>query len=284
MIYFSVIIPLYNKEKAIRSTLESVLCQSYPHFEIIVVDDGSTDSGPALVLSMKEGRIRLIRQENGGPGSARNLGISQAKYEWVVFLDADDLMLPGALDTFASHLDDHPEADMIVGNFEMEDQDRIWTYHDKPLPPIVTNNYKAWFMKELMPCAGTYACKKHLLVKHPYKEELRRSEDTEVLFNVFREARIIRTDTPVMRYRRDYSVESRKKSGIRKDFQGHLSFDRWKPLWELICLYELYVEAKNNYPDEVEDCYPDMDRRLLLKAAYHGAFRYRAYLQKRQKK
>lgn len=284
MIFFSVVIPLYNKEKTIRSTLESVLNQSYPHFEIIVVDDGSTDAGPSAVRSMDEPRIRLVRQENAGPGAARNLGVRQAHYDWIVTLDADDLMLPGALDTFAFHLDDTPEADMVVGNFELEDHDRTWPYRDYPLPASVPNSFRAWFMKELMPCAGTYACKKYLLTRNPYKPELRRSEDTEVLFNIFREAVIIRTDVPVMRYRRDYSVESRRKGDIGKDFQGHLSFDRWKPLWERICLYELYVEAKNNYPDEVHGVYPDMGKRVFLKAAYHAAFRYRAFLQKRRKK
>ena len=84
-----------------------------------------------------------------------------------------------------------------------------------------------------------------------------------------------------MEYFRDNASESKIRRGIDKDFQGHLSFDSWKPLWERICLYELYVEAKNNYPSEVGAVYPRMGKRLFLKAAYHLAFRYRACKQRK---
>ena len=283
MIYFSVIIPLFNKAKTIQKTLESVLIQSYPHFEIIVVDDGSMDDGPEIVQSLDNPKIRLIRKENGGPGSARNRGIQEARYPWIVFLDADDLMLEDALGHFAEALDPDPYADMVVGNFLLAHGKESHPYHTTLLDTEVKDPFFEWFMKRLMPCAGTYACKKIILSRYPYKEELKRSEDTEVLFNVFRASKILRTNATVMSYQRDYSVESRKKTGIEQDFQGHLSFDSWKSLWERICLYELYVEAKNNYHEEVGAIYPNMEKEFFLKAAYHLAFRYRAWQQRKQK-
>ena len=91
---FSVIIPLYNKEKSVSSTLQSVLNQTFKKFEVIVVDDGSTDGSYDVVKQFKDERIRLIQKENGGVSSARNRGIQETKYDHVAFLDADDVWEP----------------------------------------------------------------------------------------------------------------------------------------------------------------------------------------------
>jgi glycosyltransferase involved in cell wall biosynthesis len=88
---FSVVIPLYNKELSIKKTIQSVLNQSFEDFEILVVNDGSTDNSLEIVKGFKDDRIRIIDKENGGVSSARNKGIKEAKYEWIAFLDADDL-------------------------------------------------------------------------------------------------------------------------------------------------------------------------------------------------
>jgi glycosyltransferase involved in cell wall biosynthesis len=87
---FSVIIPLYNKEKYIHRTISSVLSQSYKEFEILIINDGSTDNSKVIVEAFKDDRICLIEKINGGESSARNLGIKMAKYNYIAFLDADD--------------------------------------------------------------------------------------------------------------------------------------------------------------------------------------------------
>ena len=97
-IFFSVVIPLYNKEKYIKKTLDSVLNQTYSNFEIIVVDDGSTDKSCEIIESIKDDRIHLIHKKNGGVSSARNRGIQEAKGEFIAFLDADDEWLPNKLE------------------------------------------------------------------------------------------------------------------------------------------------------------------------------------------
>jgi len=88
---FSVVIPLYNKERSVKNTIESVLNQTFQDFEVIVVNDGSTDNSLEVVKSFNDERIRIINQKNSGVSSARNRGIKEAKYEWIAFLDADDL-------------------------------------------------------------------------------------------------------------------------------------------------------------------------------------------------
>lgn len=86
----SVVIPLYNKDKQIVKTLYSVLKQTYPNFEVIVVNDGSTDNSLSEVSKISDSRIRLICQENKGVSAARNRGIQEAKSDYIAFLDADD--------------------------------------------------------------------------------------------------------------------------------------------------------------------------------------------------
>ncbi len=86
----SIIIPLYNKGPYIERTLQSVLRQTFGSFEVIVVDDESTDDGPAIVSSMTDSRIKLISQANAGVSAARNRGIQEAKTDYVALLDADD--------------------------------------------------------------------------------------------------------------------------------------------------------------------------------------------------
>lgn len=100
----SVIVPLFNKEPYVARALRSILDQSFQDFEILVIDDGSTDKSAEIVRRVCDRRIRLIQQENGGPGAARNRGIAEAKGEFVAFLDADDCWLPSYLDDGISKL------------------------------------------------------------------------------------------------------------------------------------------------------------------------------------
>ena len=92
----SIIIPLYNKERAIENTVKSVLRQTYNNIEVVIVDDGSTDNSRKIVekISESDNRIFLYHKENGGVSSARNYGLKMAKGKWVTFLDADDEIMP----------------------------------------------------------------------------------------------------------------------------------------------------------------------------------------------
>jgi cellulose synthase/poly-beta-1,6-N-acetylglucosamine synthase-like glycosyltransferase len=94
----SVVIPLYNKEGYIERALSSVFAQTVEPLEIIVVDDGSTDAGAEKVLAMGHPLVRLLRQENRGPGAARNLGLGFARGRHISFLDADDEWMPDFLE------------------------------------------------------------------------------------------------------------------------------------------------------------------------------------------
>jgi Glycosyl transferase family 2 len=95
----SIIVPLFNKAAYIRRALDSVAHQTFGDFEVIIVDDGSTDGGEVIARSYPDARFRVISQENQGPGAARNAGIAEAKGELIAFLDGDDEWLPDHLGT-----------------------------------------------------------------------------------------------------------------------------------------------------------------------------------------
>lgn len=110
-VQFSVILPLYNKERFVARCIDSVLAQTRQNFEIIVVDDGSTDRGPEVVRAMKDSRIRLIQKENGGASSARNRGALEASFDFLAFLDADDEYLPRHLEVVEDLVVRYPQAE-----------------------------------------------------------------------------------------------------------------------------------------------------------------------------
>ena len=135
---FSVIIPLYNKAPYIRKALESVLAQTYTDYEVIVVDDGSTDDSCAIAdefvrevmgnglwaideetnrQSPIANRLMLLKQQNAGVSAARNNGVAQASGEYIAFLDADDWWEPTFLEKMAKLIEDYPEAGLYASNY-----------------------------------------------------------------------------------------------------------------------------------------------------------------------
>lgn len=110
---FSIVMPLWNKRHVLADTVASVLGQSWPGFELVVVDDGSTDGSADLVASFDDPRIRMLTQANAGPGPARNAGIEAARHDWIAFLDADDLWLPDHLAELDRIRRQFPQAGLI---------------------------------------------------------------------------------------------------------------------------------------------------------------------------
>jgi len=117
-IQVTVVIPLYNKAGEIRRCLDSVFAQSVTDFSVLVVDDGSTDDGPALVEAAGNSRVSVIRQANQGASSARNRGIAESGTELVALLDADDEWKPGFLEAVLTLRDRYPEAGLWVTAYE----------------------------------------------------------------------------------------------------------------------------------------------------------------------
>lgn len=126
-ITFSVVIPLYNKEKEISRSILSVLNQTNKSFEIIVVDDGSEDKGAAVVNNINDSRIKLIKQKNSGVSVARNRGIKESKGELISFLDADDEWKDNYLETIAHLQKNYSEAGLYATAFQVVSREGVIT-------------------------------------------------------------------------------------------------------------------------------------------------------------
>lgn len=118
MTKISIIIPLYNKYSYILETVGSVICQTYTDWEMLVVDNGSTDDGFEKVKQVKDSRISFLECSKKGPGAARNYGLDRAQGEWIQFLDADDLLEPNHLEQQLQVARQNPNSEIIVGGWK----------------------------------------------------------------------------------------------------------------------------------------------------------------------
>lgn len=115
----SIIIPLYNKQDYIRATLDSIFSQSFVDFEVIVVNDGSTDESLSIVNSYHDKRLHVFDKENGGVSRARNYGYEKSKGDWVMFLDADDTITPNCLSVLYQLMVDFPSSTLVCANYNI---------------------------------------------------------------------------------------------------------------------------------------------------------------------
>lgn len=116
----SVIVPAYNASEFMAECIESILCQTIKDWELILIDDGSTDNTSEIAeqySSLNPSKIRVARTANIGVSAARNLGIEMASGRYIAFSDADDTYLPDALARLAAILEERPECDIAVGGF-----------------------------------------------------------------------------------------------------------------------------------------------------------------------
>lgn len=262
----SVIIPLYNKEKIVARCLHSVLSQDYDDFEVIVVNDGSTDRSVEVMndsLTIKQKTLTtIINQENGGPSKARNTGTKAAKGEWIVYLDADDELLPGALRRFAEMIERHPEAGFIACPFIVDDGERETVRYNYK-EGVMREPFKAGYYDAFLPRTGAFACKRALLMDNPFREDIRRFEDLELLYRLYRTAKIYLCAEPSMKVNVQFAEASHGRKDISEDFLGHIDF-KGRSFWERMCLYKFYLGERPHYKEQCKALYPSLERRYDL--------------------
>lgn len=157
----SIIIPVYNREKTLEYCLNSVLQQTISDFEVIIIDDGSTDSSVNICKSyaLKDNRIHYFYKANGGVSSARNLGISKARGKWITFVDSDDYIMPYHLNVT---IEADNECDQILTELGHETQDNVLSGHLKNDTASETKIYNG--NREVL----TYLFEK----RNPYKNKI----------------------------------------------------------------------------------------------------------------
>ena len=173
---FSVVIPLHNKARSICSTIASVLNQTFTDYEVIVVDDGSTDGGPAAVTATFGDEVTLVRQANKGVSGARNAGISLARGRFVALLDADDMWDPGFLSTILEMIDIYPEARVFGARYRYQTASSTYVMEKVPI-----EGYFDYFGNEKRFCASTVAIARGCFEKAGmFNEALSRGEDLDM--------------------------------------------------------------------------------------------------------
>jgi len=173
----SVILPVYNGQKYIVEAVESVIAQSYENFELLVIDDGSTDDTLALVNGFDDSRIVVKHQENAGVSAARNLGLFLASGVYITFLDADDVLPKESLSVRVRYLEKYTNIDLVDGQILVKDMDMRDTlrtyipyYEGKLLPRLLALDSHVFFNV-------CYMFRKNILGLVRFKDGMTHAED-----------------------------------------------------------------------------------------------------------
>jgi glycosyltransferase involved in cell wall biosynthesis len=162
---FTVVIPTYNRAEALRHTLRSVVDQSFHDFEVVIVDDGSTDNTKAVVEQFADSRIRYFWTNNsGGPATPRNVGVSEATGEWIAFLDSDDLWSPLKLEVIDRSIGQDSNVDAIGNNEEIRHADaRVEILH---YGPATSDFYRTLLIEGNRCSTSAMTVRKSFIEKH----------------------------------------------------------------------------------------------------------------------
>ena len=187
MPHFSIIIPLYNKENFIENTLKSVLNQNFTDFEVIIVNDGSTDLSEEKVLQFEDSRIHYYRKKNDGVSAARNYGIEKAKSDYIAFIDADDYWYPDFLDQMYKNINSCPELKVFSVAIEIETSKSVIpaNYSIKKTADFEVVNYFTASTKRTVLCSSSAVFHKMVFEQTgQFNTKLKSGEDTDLWIRI----------------------------------------------------------------------------------------------------
>lgn len=245
----SIFVPLYNKRKSIARCIDSILAQTYQDWELIIINDGSTDGSEEIVFSyLTSDKIHYYYQENRGVSSARNQGIQRASGDWVLYIDADDYLLPDALEVLVT-MSHKYSVDIVSGNYYSERNGIRTKVLHRVTEGVVKDNFHALFRGCFDIRAGATLYRASLLKQYSFDETLCRYEDAKFEFDLLRTHQVAITPHMVMVYSNDYNGLSKPCDDFKKDYLSQLSFKQ-KPFWEKVFLGRLLCEAMQTYPEQ----------------------------------
>ena len=270
MPHFSVIIPLYNKAPYVRKAVESVVDQNFADWELIVVDDCSTDSSASIVEQITDPRIRIVRlEENGGVGAARNHGVAKSTAPYICFLDADDWWEPSFLEEMAGLIERHPDAGIYGTGYYIVKNGK------KRVAPIGVSesftegeiNYCKVYANTLcMPMTSITVCMPRKVFEESggFPTDIKLGEDFLLWVNIALKHKVVLLNKPLSNYNQDVDVTYRGTNHLR-DPKEHM-------LWNLE-----YLEPKEkidpNYKQLIDNLRTYGLLPYLLTKQYRNAAR-----------
>jgi len=239
----SVVIPTYNRGYSLDRAINSVLRQSFDDFELIVVDDGSTDNTQEVVASFKDQRLRYFLTENRGVSAARNLGVSYSKAQWLAFLDSDDEWLSDKLERQIEYLNNHREMELVHG-------EEIWIRKGRRVNPMKKHQKSGGdiFIRSLDLClispSAVMLSRDLFYEMGKFDEEFVVCEDYDLWLKITSRHKVGFIESPVINkygghedqlssryFAMDYW---RIKSMVRLAKEGHLSSEKLEALKEVV--------------------------------------------------
>ena len=217
---FSVIIPLYNKAPYVRKAIKSVTEQTYKEWELVVVDDGSTDGSGKIVCEFTDSHISLVKQDNAGVSTARNRGVAESTAPYICFLDADDWWEPSFLEEMAGLIERHPDAGIYGTGYYIVKNGK------KRVAPIGVSegftegeiNYCAVYAKTLcMPLTSiSVAIPRKIFDEFGgFKPNLKLGEDFDLWIRIALKHKVVFLNKPLSNYNQDVDVFYRGTNHLR---------------------------------------------------------------------
>lgn len=292
----SIIIPVYNAEGYLNCCMKSIVSQTYKDWEVILVDDGSKDTSAGICDKYAEEypNIRCIHKKNGGVSSARNTGIEQAKGEWIFFCDADDMLLPGALEKMTAEAEQHQTEFLMFGYEKVSETGKSLLKKIEQKDKIINRNKALleMFKASDYPYQGYLWCK---LFRRNIINENHISFDENISFNEDRlfiieyltkvKSDVFYTTSPVYKYiERSSSAMGSLNKGYNKKFAS--DFDAFYKIYQCLKkdkdLHKYLKYAKTGMANSYEnnhkmmlkhhDYIPEIHKKMLRRLISTGAF------------
>lgn len=224
--YLSVVLSTYNEEKYIAKSIQSILDQTYPYFEFIIVNDGSTDGTLDVVRSFDDPRIIIIDKPNSGLPDSLNKGIEKAQYDWIARMDGDDIAEPTRFENQIRYIDD--AVGVIGGQFREIDEDGNYRSQNISRKPLTSGKCKRWILFGMSPLAHpSVLVRKSLLQEFGgYDANFKAAQDIELWSRLSPSTTIINIPDVVLKYRKHSNNITNKRQELQRKltFMGFLKY------------------------------------------------------------
>ena len=215
----SIIMPAYNSEEYIHTAISSVISQTYENWELIIINDGSTDNTQKRIDHFEDKRIKSVSQPNNGVSAARNTGLSLMKGKYFCLLDSDDRMPPNSLESRVKIFSDNPSVEFVDGSVEFFDKEfrnrlKKWmpVYRGNPLGELLLLSGKVFF-------GSTWMIKRIKNKKYSFNQNLRHSEDLLFYINLVSEDSIYDyTEDVILHYRTGHMSAMKSIQGLESGY------------------------------------------------------------------